>query len=216
MRSFSLGPKPPASVLCLGAHADDIEIGCGGTLLTLRAQYPELRVHWAVLSAFDCRAVEARRGATLFVGGGPHDVELCDFPDGFFPAEWAAIKTWFADLARRVRPDIVFTHAGQDRHQDHRIVSELTWNHFRDHVILEYEIPKFDADLGSPNVFVPLFRRDLEAKIANLMAAFPTQREKPWFTAETFRGLAHIRGNECRASQGVAEAFFARKIVLGP
>lgn len=214
MRPLSFPHQPPRTVLCIGAHADDIEIGCGGTLMALREASSTMHVHWAVLSAPGDRTAEARRGAELFVGSGPHELDIGSFRDGYFPAEWAEIKDWFGTLADRVAPDLIFTHAREDRHQDHRVVSDLTWNHFRNHLVLEYEVPKFDGDLGRPNVFVPLTRSGLDSKIANLEKAFTSQASKPWFNRETFRGLAALRGNECRAPEGFAEAFVARKVTL--
>jgi LmbE family N-acetylglucosaminyl deacetylase len=202
------------SVLCLGAHADDIEIGCGGTILTLLAQYPGSRVHWVVCSAPGRRGGEARRSARRFLrAAGTADVQLHEFRDGFFPHEGAAIKETFEAL-KPVRPDVIFTHHERDRHQDHRVVCELTWNTFRDHLILEYEIPKYDGDLGSPNLFVSLPSRVRRRKLAILNACFASQRSKRWFSNATFEGLMRLRGVECAAADGYAEGFHIRKAVL--
>jgi LmbE family N-acetylglucosaminyl deacetylase len=202
-------------VLCLGAHSDDIEIGCGGTLLQLANTRPRPEFRWVVLSAIGARATEAKRGARKFLGpSAPEAVRLHEFRDGYFPAEFAAIKDTFEEIARDFQPDIVFTHTREDRHQDHRIVSDLTWNTFRKQLILEYEIPKWDGDLGVPNFFVPVSRRSARSKTKALLDVFGTQRAKDWFTEETFLGLMRLRGVECRADEGYAEAFRARKIVL--
>jgi LmbE family N-acetylglucosaminyl deacetylase len=202
-------------VLCLGAHPDDIEIGCGGSLLRLCREHPGTVVHWVVLGAIGPRAEEARAGAERFTApaaGG--EVTVMDFRDGFFPFQGAAIKEFFEDLKERFSPDLIFTHCRADRHQDHRLVSDLTWNTWRDHTILEYEVPKWDGDLGIPNGFVPLSRALAERKVEEILSAFASQRGKPWFTADTFLGLMRLRGNECRAEEGFAEAFHARKLVL--
>ena len=202
-------------VLCLGAHPDDIEIGCGGTILKICREYPEAVVHWIVVGAQGARADEARMGASQFramSAGG--ELAIMDFRDGFFPSEWSAIKECFEDLKARISPNLIFTHYRFDRHQDHRVVSDLTWNTWRDHTILEYEIPKWDGDLGIPNGFVPLSREMAERKTEEILSVFTSQKDKPWFTAETFLGLMRLRGNECRAEEGFAEAFHARKMVL--
>jgi LmbE family N-acetylglucosaminyl deacetylase len=206
--------RPVGSVLCLGAHSDDIEIGCGGTLLTLLAQAPGVRVHWIVLSAESGRREEAIQSAQTLLGGAESKIQVCDFEDRYFPAHAAAIKRVFDDLSGSVAPDLVFTHYREDLHQDHRLVAELTWNTFRDHPILEYEIPKYDGDLGRPNLFVELSRSVCESKVEHLLRAFPTQAGKPWYSAETFRALLRLRGIECRSASGYAEAFHARKLLL--
>lgn len=205
----------PLTVLCLGAHPDDIEIGCGGTVLRLLAERSRVTVHWVVLSGNERRAAEARRSAGRFLrGAAARHIRLERFRDGFLPYEGAAVKDVFEDLKRRVDPDLIFTHRGQDDHQDHRLVSELTWNTFRDHCILEYEIPKYDGDLGHPNVFVSLPPRIRRAKIRLLLGAFPSQARKRWFTAATFEGLMRLRGVECAAPEGYAEGFHGRKIAV--
>jgi LmbE family N-acetylglucosaminyl deacetylase len=204
------------SVLCVGAHSDDIEIGCGATLLGWQERNVRLDVHWVVLSASGSRAEEAEASAREFLAGAARStIDIAGFRDGFFPWLGADIKAWFEALKPRVSPDLVLCHWREDAHQDHRLVSELVWNTFRDHLILEYEIPKWDGDLGRPNVYIPVARRAMERKVELLLRHFGTQRSKDWFTAETFTGLARLRGNECRAPEGMAEAFHGRKLRLG-
>lgn len=204
------------SVLCLGAHSDDIEIGLGGTLLGWQAQGLELDVTWCVLSGSGARETEARSSARDFLhGAATQRVEVMPFRDGFFPSEAAAIKGWFEGLKGRANPGVIFTHRGDDAHQDHREVSRHTWNTFRDHLILEYEVPKWDGDMGQPNLYVAAPAAIVQRKIDLLIAHFGTQRSKHWFDEETFRGLARLRGMECRAPERYAEAFFARKLVMG-
>jgi LmbE family N-acetylglucosaminyl deacetylase len=200
--------------LCVGAHSDDIEIGCGGTLLELTGRR-RLDVTWVVLSAVGPREREAQRSAARFLRGARHvEVELQKFRDGFFPAQQSDIKSFFETLKSRPAPDVIFTHCRHDLHQDHRIVNELTWNTFRDHWILEYEIPKYDGDLGAPTLFVPLSKASARTKVQLLMRGFATQRSKRWFTAETFQALMRLRGVECHAESGSAEAFYARKTLI--
>lgn len=206
----------PLNVLFLGAHSDDIEIGCGGTVLELIRARPDVEIRWVVFSAAGVRGTEARQGARRFIGKrATTAVELHEFRDGFFPVQLEAIKESFEKIARSFQADVVFTHRREDRHQDHRVVSDLAWNTFRRAVILEYEIPKWDGDLGIPNCFVPLSTAVAHKKIRLLMEAFASQRSKDWFDEDTFRGLARIRGMECRAPSGFAEAFSARKISVG-
>jgi len=206
-------PGQTLKVLCLGAHSDDIEIGVGGTLLGWIAAGAKLDVHWCVLSARGPRQAEAMAGADAILKGAvARCVETAEFRDGYFPYEGADVKSWIEDLKSRVEPDIVFTHRGDDAHQDHREISRLTWNAFRDHTVLEYEIPKWDGDLGQPNLYIAMSEEIMERKIALLQACFGTQRSKDWFDADTFRGLARLRGMECRAPERFAEAFFARKL----
>jgi LmbE family N-acetylglucosaminyl deacetylase len=201
-------------VLCLGAHSDDIEIGCGGAILRLVHHYPKCAFHWVVFSATGIRAQEAQRAATLFAGSraltGPL---LMDFQDGFMPFVGAKVKTVFEEL-KGISPDLIFTHNRNDAHQDHRLLAELTWNTFRDHLILEYEIPKYDGDLGCPSVFVPLDSELCEKKVQYLMDTFESQRSKRWFQPATFFSLMQLRGMECNAPSGYAEAFYCRKIVI--
>ncbi|MGH7688593.1 MAG: PIG-L deacetylase family protein [Gemmatimonadaceae bacterium] len=206
--------RAPLTVLCLGAHADDIEIGCGGTLLTLLEEWSSTRVHWVVMSGPGQRAGEARRSARrLLRGARAAEIRVESFRDGFLPYEGAAVKSVFEQL-KPIEPDLIFTHFRHDLHQDHRVVCDLTWNTFRDHTILEYEIPKYDADLAHPNVYVPLPDRIRKRKVRHLMSAFPTQATKRWYSPETFNGLMRIRGVECAAPEGYAEAFHGRKTVM--
>jgi LmbE family N-acetylglucosaminyl deacetylase len=207
-------PRAVSSLLCLGAHSDDIEIGCGGTVLKLLAANPEMSVHWVVLSADGARAAEARSSADRFLAGAAAGrVEVQTFRERYFPYR-PDLKEFFDDLGTRARPDLVFTHHRDDAHQDHRVVAELTWNTFRDHLILEYEIPKYDGDLGRPNVFVGLDESIARRKTQAVLDGFPSQAERYWFTAETFLGLLRLRGVEARSPGGYAEGFHARKLVL--
>lgn len=212
--SLDRGRDEALTVLCLGCHSDDIEIGCGGTVLRLVEEYPRAEFHWMVLSATGTREGEARRGAELFVGSGQLQGTLKTFRDGFMPFVGAEVKATFEELKRVVSPDLIFTHSRQDAHQDHRLIAELTWNTFRDHFILEYEIPKYDGDLGQPSVFVPLDAEIIQKKVRHIMDAFPSQRSKRWFDENTFLSLMRLRGMECNSPSGYAEAFYCRKLVL--
>jgi LmbE family N-acetylglucosaminyl deacetylase len=212
---FELGSRQTIRILALGAHSDDIEIGCGGTLLAM-AGARAAHVHWVVLSADGDRKSEACRSADAFLADArTRDVRTCTFRDGFFPYEGAAIKEYFEGLKADVEPDLIFTHRLDDRHQDHRVAAELTWNTFRDHAILEYEVPKYEGDLGQPNVFVPLDEAIVRRKLALLMTGFASQRSKRWFTEDVFGGLMRLRGVEAGLTGGHAEAFHARKLRLG-
>jgi LmbE family N-acetylglucosaminyl deacetylase len=216
MRGLTIGT--PATqierVLVLGAHSDDIEIGASGTLRELLATLPAVTVHWVVFAASGQRKAEAEASAAAILGTSRrHKVEMHDFRDGFFPYDGAKVKEAFEGLKSMAPPDVVFTHHRDDLHQDHRVVAELTWNTFRDQVILEYEIPKYDGGLGSPNFFVPLRAETVEMKVAGLLEHFGTQRSKSWFSGEVFRGLMALRGVECRSVSGYAEAFYCRKAV---
>ena len=205
----------PLNVLCLGAHSDDIEIGCGGTILEIARRYPDSRFHWVVLTAAGIRQSEAACAARLFTSDKAlESTTWKTFRDGFLPYNGADVKNVFEELKTRISPDLILTHSGLDAHQDHRLVCELTWNTFRNHTILEYEIPKYDGDLGRPNVFVPLDRETCEGKVERLLTAFASQRSKAWFTPETFMGLMRLRGMECNSPSGYAEAFYARKLML--
>ena len=202
-------------MLCLGAHSDDIEIGAGATLLSMLERGIRLSVHWCVLNGIGERKREATASAADFLSGVESaNIEVMSFEDGFFPEQGNAIKSWFEDLKGRINPDLVLTHRRDDAHQDHRQVSRLTWNTFRDHCILEYEIPKWDGDMGQPNLYVPVSASALKRKVDLLMSHYGSQRSKQWFDAETFMGLARLRGIECRAPERYAEAFFGRKLVL--
>jgi len=216
MRSLQLaGPGDRLSVLCLGAHSDDIEIGAGATLLGLQERGVRLDAHWCVLSGGAEREKEARASAADFLAAAQSaHIEVMSFKDSFFPEQGEAIKSWFVGLQNRVAPDLILTHRRGDAHQDHRLVCRLTWNAFRDHSILEYEIPKWDGDMGQPNVYVPISAAVLKRKIDLLITHFGSQRSKQWFDAETFLGLARLRGMECRAPERYAESFFARKLTL--
>jgi len=203
-------------VLCLGAHSDDIEIGCGGAILQLLARHRNLEFHWVVFSSGREREREARRSADLFLkGAAKKNVVVHDFRNGYFPSVLDDIKDCFEELKAEISPDVIFTHTRHDLHQDHRVLSELAWNTWRNHVILEFEIPKYDGDLGTPNLYIPFDRRIGARKVKYLMDCFGTQRDKHWFTPDTFQGLMRIRGIEANSKGMLAEGFYARKIVLG-
>jgi LmbE family N-acetylglucosaminyl deacetylase len=205
----------PEHVLLLGAHCDDIEIGCGGTLALLARRWKRARFHAVFFSGDAVRAAESRNALARLVGDpGRLEVEQHAFRDGFLPVHWSEVKEHFESVKLRVQPGLVLTHFGDDKHQDHRTVSELTWNTFRNHLVLEYEIPKWDGDLGRPGVFVPLSRELVDLKTSTLMECFPTQAGKRWFTPDLFQGLMRIRGMECNADSGFAEAFHARKLIF--
>jgi len=216
MRALTLGrPEDRLTVLCIGAHSDDIEIGAGATILGWIAAGRRLNIHWAVLSACGQRADEAAASARAFCEGADNlTLDLAEFRDGFFPYDGARIKAWFEALKSRISPDVIFCHWREDAHQDHREISALTWNTFRDHMICEFEIPKWDGDLGRPNLYIPCGAATMQRKVALLLGHFGSQRAKDWFNAETFTALARLRGNECRAPEGFAEAFYARKLSL--
>jgi LmbE family N-acetylglucosaminyl deacetylase len=203
----------PARLLLLGAHSDDIELGCGGSVLRLVAERPT-EVCWVVFSATGDRAREATGSAQDFLAGAASaDIRTLDFPDAFFPSRSADIKRAFESL-KAFEPDAIFTHAAHDLHQDHRLLCELTWNTWRDHLILEYEVAKYDADLRSPNFFIPLSPEQCQRKCDLLVRHFASQRSKHWFDAELFKGLMRLRGMECRSPTSYAEGFYARKVVL--
>ena len=202
-------------VLCLGAHCDDIEIGAGGTLLKLLESSPGAHVDWIVFSSSEVRDAEARAGAARFLAAaGSSNVVVRSFRERYFPYVGAEIKEYFDELGSTLRPDIVFTHFRDDLHQDHVLLADLALNTFRDHLILEYEIPKWDGDLGRPTVFVPLEQRHVDAKVDAIWDAYASQRDKHWFTKETFLATLRLRGIECKAPSGYAEAFHCRKLVL--
>ena len=202
-------------VLCLGAHSDDIEIGSGGTLQELIATVPNLEICWVVFSAPGPRAEEARKSADDYLNGVVRKrIEIGSFRESYFPSQWTSIKEWLEEIKSGFEPDIVFTHYRDDRHQDHRVLSDLAWNAFRNHLILEYEILKYDGDLGHPNLFVPLSEEVCNRKIELLLRHFQTQLTKHWFSRDTFEAMHRIRGIECAARTGRAEAFFCRKLVL--
>lgn len=202
-------------LLCLGAHSDDLEIGCSGTVLRLLDDFPVRRITWVVFSGSGDRALEARRGAERVVRDRS-ELRLVqeEFRDGYFPYQGTEVKECFERLKNEVDPDIIFTHYRVDRHQDHRIVSDLTYNTFRNHLILEYEIFKVDGDLGNPLVYVPLAKEIVDEKIENLIEVFGTQRNRAWFNKEVFQSLLRLRGAEVRSPSGYAEAFYSRKLVI--
>jgi LmbE family N-acetylglucosaminyl deacetylase len=202
-------------VLALGAHSDDIEIGCGGTLIQLAATRPRLEVIWVVLAAHDARIDEARASAERILEPvSTKQIHVESFEESFLPYHGAEVKRFFERLKDGLDPDVILTHCRHDLHQDHRVICELTWNTFRDHLVLEYEIPKYDADLGTPNVYVPIARDACERKVETLLDCFSTQRSKHWFTRDVLMGLMSVRGAECRSPTGYAEAFYGRKVVL--
>ena len=204
----------PFKILCLGSHSDDIEIGCGGTILRLLSSNHNVEVAWVVFSSSKEREREARKSAELFLKQAKQkEIVVKDFRDGYFPFEGTKIKDFFEGL-KKVSPSLVLTHSRKDAHQDHRLIAELTWNTFREHLILEYEIPKYDGDMGQPSVFVPLDTEICQTKVRYLMDAFESQRKKRWFQPETFLSLMRLRGMECNAPSGYAEAFYCRKLVL--
>jgi LmbE family N-acetylglucosaminyl deacetylase len=209
-----LARRGTLKVLCLGAHCDDIEIGCGATLLRLCSER-RLDVTWVVLSSTPRRAAETRASAVRFLRNARSvELRIESLRDGYLPAHWAQAKDIIESLKKLPRPDIIFTHERDDRHQDHRVVSDLTWNAFRDHTILEYEILKYDGGLGQPNLFVPVTPSMADRKIRNLRAAYASQKGKNWFAEDAFLALMRLRGIECNAALGLAEAFHVRKIVL--
>ena len=205
----------PLKLLCLGAHADDIEIGCGGTILRLAAEMPHLVVRWIVFSGGGPREVEARNSAASFLENvAVKQIEVLQFRDGYFPFQGADIKDCFEGVKRDFDPSVVLTHWQGDAHQDHRLLAELTHNTFRDHLVLEYEIPKYDGDLGNPAFFVPLTRAQVGCKVETISRHFTSQRERSWFSDETFLAMARLRGIGCNAPERLAEAFYVRKIVF--
>jgi LmbE family N-acetylglucosaminyl deacetylase len=204
-----------SSILCLGAHCDDIEIGCGGTILKLLEGRPDVRVDWVVFSSDGARALEARAGADAFLSGvKTANVRVERYRGRYFPFVGAEIKEYFDRLGADLSPDIVFTHLADDLHQDHRLLSELAYHTFRDHLILEYEIPKYDGDLARLDTYVQLDERHCERKIDTICRVYESQSDKHWFSPETFRATLRLRGIECKAPSGYAEAFRCRKLVL--
>jgi LmbE family N-acetylglucosaminyl deacetylase len=205
----------PLKLLCLGAHADDIEIGCGGTVLRLSAELPDLVVRWIVFSGAGLRAAEARNSAAAFLENvSQKHIEVLGFRDGYFPSQSADIKDHFEAIKGDFEPSLVLTHWHGDAHQDHRLLAELTTNTFRDHLVLEYEIPKYDGDLGNPGFFVPLTHAQMRRKVETIEQHFTSQRGRSWFSEDTFLAMARLRGIGCNAPEGLAEAFYARKIVF--
>lgn len=217
MQTLGFQPGPtPRRVLCLGAHCDDIEIGCGGTILALVAANPAIAIDWVVFSGTPERVMEGRAAAASLLGGTTNArVTIHGFRDGYFPADLPRIKDCFNAIAAGPAPDLVLTHYRQDLHQDHRTVGELTWQTFRNRLIWEYEIPKYDGDLGRPNVFVPVTAQQAARKIEVLMGSFRSQASKGWFSPDTFEALLRLRGIEAASPTGRAEAFHAPKTVVG-
>ena len=214
-----LAPEVPARrpfrLLCIGAHSDDLEIGCGATVMTWLSGRRAIEVTWVVLSAAGARATEARRSArALLARAAAQKVVIATFRDGYLPGQYAEVKGFFEDLKKGPDPDLILTHWLQDRHQDHRLAAELTWNTWRNHLVLEYEIPKYEGDLAPPNAYVAVSARVARRKVAHLQRYFSSQRTKDWFVAENFLGLMRLRGLESRSASGFAEAFHARKLVL--
>ena len=217
MLRLSIPPdgREPFRLLCLGAHSDDIEIGCGGTVLRIAAEVPGLVVRWIVFSGDERRGIEARNSAAAVLEHvSEKQIEVLGFRDGYFPTQHADIKDHFETVKREFDPSLILTHRQNDAHQDHRLLAELTFNTFRDHLVLEYEIPKYDGDLGNPNFFVPLTRAQLQQKVDIISRHFVSQRGRNWFVDETFVAMARLRGIGCNAPEGAAEAFNVRKIVL--
>jgi LmbE family N-acetylglucosaminyl deacetylase len=211
---FDRSGPPVEHVLCLGAHCDDLEIGCGGTVLSLAARPNPPSFTWVVFSSDATREAEALRSAETFLDGARSArIIIKKFRDGFLPYEGALVKEAFEELKGLVSPDLVLTHNRDDLHQDHRLISELTWNTFRDHLVLEYEIPKYDGDLGVPNFFVPLDDSRCRRKIETILTSFTSQHGKRWFSEDLFRSLMRLRGMECNAPSAYAEAFYCRKLV---
>jgi len=212
--TFAGQRTPFSKILCLGAHSDDIEIGCGGTILRWLDENPSAEVYWIVLGAAGNRSAEALQSANTFLAKARQkEIVVKEFRDGYFPYMGAEIKDFFEELKRKYHPDVILTHYREDRHQDHRLVSELTWNSFRNHLILEYEIVKYDGDLGAPNFFVQLAEPIVRKKIQTLLKCFQTQKNKSWFTEDTFASILRLRGVESNAPENYAEAFYCRKIV---
>jgi LmbE family N-acetylglucosaminyl deacetylase len=202
-------------LLCLGAHSDDIEIGCGGTILRILSELPDVVVRWIVFSGDERRGIEARNSAAnVLENVSEKQIEVLGFRDGYFPSQRADIKDCFEVIKRDFDPSLILTHRQDDAHQDHRLLAELTFNTFRNHLVLEYEIPKYDGDLGNPNFFVPITQAQLRRKIDTISHHFVSQRGRGWFVDETFVAMARLRGIGCNAPEGVAEAFYVRKIVF--
>lgn len=217
MLALKLPSQRKLKILCIGAHSDDLEIGCGATVMQILRERRGVELTWVVMSAVGQRATEARSSARhLAAGAARLDIRLNAFQDGFLPAQFREAKECFEQIKRDVAPDLIFTHTRFDRHQDHRLVCELTWNTWRDHLVLEYEIPKYEGDLGQPNLYMPLSKNLVDRKVRLLNRFFGTQRSKQWFSDETFLGLMRIRGIECKSPSGFAEAFHATKFTMQP
>jgi len=209
---FSNNSKP--KILCLGAHADDIEIGSGGTVLKLVHDYPDAEFYWVVFSAGGFRSEEARESVDAFLGNVATTVDVLDFKDSYFPFVGANIKDYFVSLKKKFVPDLVLTHCLTDAHQDHQLIAKLTWNAFRDNFIMEYEIPKYDGDLGTPHVYVNLDESFVEKKLSNICNVFCSQKDKSWFSPDSFRAIMLLRGIESNSPSKYAEGFYSRKIIF--
>lgn len=213
--SFPVKTEEKLSILCLGAHPDDIEIGCGGTLLRLQDEFPELHFHWVIFSGDKKRRDEALQSAKAFLRKSKTKrVDIQEFRESYFPYVGDKVKDYFEALKSQISPDIIFTHFKNDAHQDHRVISDLSWNTFRDNLILEYEIPKYDGDLGTPNLYVSLDESVVKKKLGYICSNYETQYKRQWFDAETFRAILKIRGIESNSKTKYAEAFYCRKIVF--
>ncbi len=212
---FETAEQEGLDILCLGAHCDDIEIGCGGALLKLIGEYPVRHLKWVVFSSDAERKLEAIRSAEAFLEEvESREIIVLDYRDAFLPFSAPEIKERFESIKKSFDPNLVFTHYRHDLHQDHRLLSSLAWNTFRNHLILEYEIPKYDGDLGNPNCFVPLTPEQANRKVSLLLDNFPSQSKKHWFDRETFLSLLRIRGMESASPTRYAEAFHLRKMIL--
>jgi LmbE family N-acetylglucosaminyl deacetylase len=212
MLGFLLDKRKPIRILCLGAHCDDIEIGAGGTLLKIMDDYQVSSVMWVIFASGEVRKKEATASANRFLEKTDHDIRILSYRDGFLPYMATEVKDYFELLKKEFDPDLIFTHYRDDRHQDHRLVSDLTWNTWRNHLILEYEIPKYDGDLGIPNFYVPLEEKYIEKRNRIVWESFESQQSKHWFDDATFKALPRLRGME--SATIYAEAFYARKIVF--
>jgi LmbE family N-acetylglucosaminyl deacetylase len=214
---FELDSGHPLKVLCLGAHSDDLEIGCGGSILNILKSHADIELNWIVFSASGKRAKEAINSANLFLSNAKNAaVEIQKFKDGFFPYDGRKIKAYFEKLKNKIEPTLIFTHTRGDLHQDHRLISELTWNTFRNHLILEYEVIKYDGDLGAPNVFFHLSEEECQKKVEYLMKAFKSQKRRAWFTEDALMSIMRLRGLESNSPEKFAEGFYCRKMVATP
>jgi LmbE family N-acetylglucosaminyl deacetylase len=211
--NFDLSKQQTLRVLCIGAHCDDIEIGCGATLRALQGSGRKAVIDWVVLSGGVDRRREAQRSMRLLVKPQCRgELQFGQFPDGRFPAVYTEIKNFFESMKSKPSANLILCHQRDDRHQDHRVASEMTWSTFRDHVVLEYETPKWDGDLGQPNIYVPVNSKDAKAKVDTLMKSYPSQANKDWYGRDTFMAMLRLRGLECRSPSGYAEAFYGRKL----
>jgi len=209
---FDFPDRP--EILCIGAHCDDIEIGCSGTVLRLLDAHPDIHITWLILTGNADRQAEAKASAINLIGADRVELVFHGFRDGYLPYIGETVKEAFEEIKSRTDPHLILCHWEGDRHQDHRFISELTASTFRKNLILEYEIPKYDGDMGRPNVFVPITEDILKKKISNLMRCYPSQVDKNWFDAETFTSLHRLRGVECGSDSRYAEGFYCRKMAF--